>query len=106
MLTIFAFGFNPTFDFSDSGTSGDAESAVALERFEKGQPSGAADPTSVLLRSTDGSALDEAELDAYAGALGEADGVAQVLPGRPERGRLRRGVQPGPRGRPGVGCRP
>ena len=87
VLSVFALGFNPTFDFSDSGTSGDAESAVALETFEKGQPSGAADPTSVLLRSTDGSALDEADLNAYVAEIGEADGVAQAaLAGQSEDG--------------------
>ena len=36
VLSVFAFGFNPTFDFSDSGTSGDAESAVALETVREG----------------------------------------------------------------------
>ena len=78
VLGVFAFGFNPTFDFSDTGTSGDAESGIALERFEKGQPSGAADPTSVLLRSTDGSAIEDSDLQAYAETMGEAEGVAQA----------------------------
>jgi RND superfamily putative drug exporter len=78
VLTVFAFGFKPTFDFSDSGSSSDAESVVALKTFQKGQARGAADPTSVLVTSTDGSALAPAALKAYAGKLGEVDGVAQA----------------------------
>ena len=78
MLAIFAFGFSPTFDFSDSGSSGDAESVTALETFEKGQPAGAADPTSVLVTSTTGDPLDTAALDTYAAALGQVQGVAQA----------------------------
>ena len=69
--------FNPTFDFSDSSTE-QTESGQALIRFEKGQPSGAADPTSVLLRSTDGQPLDDAALETYATELGTAKGVASA----------------------------
>ena len=62
VLSLFALGFNPTFNFSDSSTE-KTESGQALITFQKGQPSGAADPTTVLLRSTDGQPLDDAELD-------------------------------------------
>ena len=78
ILTIFALGFRPTFDFSDTGGSKEAESTVALQTFQKGQPSGAADPTSVLLRSTDGGRLEDADLQQYAGALGGATGVSSA----------------------------
>jgi putative drug exporter of the RND superfamily len=81
LLAIAALSFNPTFDLGSSGTSGTAESAVALKTLEKGFPAGATDPTQVLLRSTDGSPLDPDEVTAYQQALGELDGVAQVLPG-------------------------
>ncbi len=77
VLSLFALGFNPTFNFSDSSTE-QTESGQALITFEKGQPSGAADPTSVLLRSTDGRPLDDAALDTYATELGAADGVASA----------------------------
>jgi len=77
LLSLFALAFNPTFDFSDSSTE-QTESGQALIRFEKGQPSGAADPTSVLLRSTDGKPLDDAALQTYATELGTAKGVASA----------------------------
>ena len=83
LLALAALTFNPTFDLGTSSTSGTAESAVALKTLEKGFPAGATDPTLVLLRSTDGNQLDEADLTAYQAALGEIDGVAQVLPGQP-----------------------
>jgi RND superfamily putative drug exporter len=83
LLSLFALGFNPTFNFSDSSTES-TESGQALITFQKGQPSGAADPTTVLLRSTDGQPFDEAaELTTYATELGTASGVASAaLAGR------------------------
>ncbi len=79
-LSLFALAFNPTFNFSDSSTES-TESGQALITFQKGQPSGAADPTTVLLRSTDGSPLDDAALASYAGELGNAEGVASATLG-------------------------
>ena len=81
VLAVFALQFQPTFDLSDSGSSSTAESVVALDRLEKGLPAGATDPTTVLLSADSGEALTEEQLTAYAAALGEADGVAQVFPG-------------------------
>jgi RND superfamily putative drug exporter len=78
LLSLFALAFNPTFNFSDSSTE-QTESGKALTRFEKGQPSGAADPTSVLLRSTDGQPLDDAALETYATELSSAKGVASAV---------------------------
>ena len=77
VLSVFALGFNPTFDFSDSSTE-NTESGQALITFEEGAPSGASDPTTVLLRSTDGQALDDAELDTYASEVGDTSGVASA----------------------------
>lgn len=77
VLSLFAIGFNPTFNFSDSSTQ-KTESGQALITFQKGQPSGAADPTTVLLRSTGDQPLDDAELNAYATELGNAEGVASA----------------------------
>ena len=102
LLAIAALSFNPTFDLGSSGTSGTAESAVALKTLEKGFPAGATDPTQVLLRSTDGSPLDPDELTTYQQALGEVDGVAQALPGQIVGGRLGRLVQRLPDRRPGL----
>lgn len=78
LLAVFAVGFAPTFDLSDTGVPKTAESSVALQRLQEGLPSGATDPTVVLLRSTDGSALEPGELSAFARALGKASGVAAV----------------------------
>lgn len=84
VLSLLALGFNPTFNFSDSSTQS-TESGQALLTFQKGQPSGASDPTTVLLRSTDGSPLDDAALTSYATELGAAQGVASAaLGGRTE----------------------
>ncbi len=80
MLAVFAFGFNPSFDFTSSLPKG-VESTDALQRLEKGLPPGATDPTTVILRSTDGQALTEEELGSFGQALGKAEGVAMVSPG-------------------------
>jgi RND superfamily putative drug exporter len=80
VLAIFALQFNPTFDLGDSGAPTTVESAVALTTLEKGFPPGATDPTIVLLYSTDGTPLDDAETAQFAADLGKADGVGQVGP--------------------------
>jgi RND superfamily putative drug exporter len=80
LLALAAFSFNPSFDLGGSSTSGDVESAVALRTLEKGFPPGATDPTQVFLQSTDGQPLAEDELASFQQELGDADGVAQVLP--------------------------
>ncbi len=80
ILAVFAFGFNPSFDFTSSLPKG-VESTEALQRLEKGLPPGATDPTTVILHSTDGETLTQEELTAFGAALGEADGVAMVAPG-------------------------
>jgi RND superfamily putative drug exporter len=79
-LALFALGFNPTFDLGDSGAPKTVESAVALKTLEKGFPAGATDPTIVLLRSTDGQPLDDAETTRFAADLSKAEGVGQVGP--------------------------
>jgi RND superfamily putative drug exporter len=83
VLALFALGFNPNFDLGDSGAPSDVESSVALKTLQKGLPAGATDPTQVLLTADDGSPLDRADLAAFAAALGQAKGVAQVAPGVP-----------------------
>ena len=80
LLAVAALSFNPSFDFTGSSVPAEAESTVALKRLEKGFPSGSTDPTLVLVDSTDGSPLVEADLTAYAEALGTAPGVGLVQP--------------------------
>lgn len=79
-LAVFAFGFKPSFDFSQLSLPDDAESMVASDRMLEGYPAGATAPQTVVLRSTDGTPLDQADFAPYAEALGAADGVAQVAP--------------------------
>lgn len=79
-LAVFAIGFRPTFDLTDTGVPKDAESTVALRTLEKGLPSGATDPTAVYLRS-DAAHLEESDLTSFASALSDSEGVAQVAPG-------------------------
>jgi RND superfamily putative drug exporter len=80
VLSVFALGFNPSFDFNSSLPKGE-ESTVALKTLEKGLPSGATDPTVVLLHAD--TPIAKADIDAYATALGDAKGIAQVAPGVP-----------------------
>lgn len=80
-LTVFAFGFNASFDLSTSSTSADADSVTALKTLEKGFPAGATDPSTVFLTSADDEPLSEAEIGAFAQGLQGVDGLAQLLPG-------------------------
>ena len=82
VLSVFAIGFNPSFDFSSSLPKG-VESTEALTTLEKGLPAGVTDPTVVLLRSDD--PLDQATINAFGADLGRAEGVAQVSPGEPSK---------------------
>lgn len=81
VLAVFAFSFNPSFDFTSS-LPDDVESTEALETFQDHFAAGAAEPVPVLLRAEDGQ-VDPASFEAFAGALQQADGVAQVVPGQP-----------------------
>ncbi|MBA2956000.1 MMPL family transporter [Nocardioides sp. MAH-18] len=80
VLAVFAFTFNPSFDFNSS-LPDDVESTEGLTTFQAHFAAGAAEPVPVLLRSEDGQ-IDQADLDAFGAALQEADGVAQVYPGQ------------------------
>lgn len=79
-LAVFAFGFKPTFDLTDTGVPKTAESTVALKTLQKGLPPGATDPTAVFLTNKDGTPLDDAAVTQFATDLGKAQGVAQVAP--------------------------
>jgi RND superfamily putative drug exporter len=56
------------------------ESARAIKDLQAGFPAGALNPTTVYVRSTDGTPLDPAELTTYAGKLAKVEGVGAVLP--------------------------
>ncbi len=77
VLAVFALGFNPTFNFTDDSTA-KTESGKALIKLQEATSSGAADPTTVLLSSTDGERLDDAALDAYGEELVNTNGVEQA----------------------------
>lgn len=80
VLAVFAFSFNPSFDFNSS-LPDDVESTEGLTTFQAHFAAGASEPVPVLLRAEDGQ-IDQADLDAFGAALQEADGVAQVYPGQ------------------------
>jgi putative drug exporter of the RND superfamily len=80
ILTGFALGFNPTFDFNSSLPKG-VESTVATHTLQKSFPAGASDPAPVLLQAEDGR-LDTAGLPAFQQSLQKAPGVAQVGEGQ------------------------
>lgn len=78
VLSLFALGFNPSFDFNSS-LPDDVESTKALETFQDHFAAGASDPVPVMVKADEGT-LDAASLEPYVSALGEADGVAQAYP--------------------------
>ncbi len=80
-LAVFAFGFNASFDFNSSLPE-DEESTQALETFQEHFAAGAAEPTPIMLTSTDGSPIDEAELTAFQQDLEGTEGVSRVFPGQ------------------------
>ncbi|GAB3199696.1 MMPL family transporter [Nocardioides hungaricus] len=81
VLAVFAFSFNPSFDFNSS-LPDDVESTEALQTFQDHFAAGASEPVPVILRSDDGP-IEQGDLDAFGTALEKADGVAQVYPGQP-----------------------
>ncbi|RNL80977.1 MMPL family transporter [Nocardioides marmorisolisilvae] len=77
VLAIFALGFNPAFDFNSSLPK-NVESTQALTTLEKGLPSGATDPATVMLTSK--TPLNQGELATFQQKLTGAKGAAQVSP--------------------------
>lgn len=80
VLSIFAFGFKPSFDFGSSSLPKEAESTIALDTLKKGLPAGTTDPSTVLVTADQGKALSQAELAPYAARLSKVEGVGQVSP--------------------------
>ena len=83
VLAVFAFSFNPSFDFNSS-LPDDVESTEALHTFQAHFAAGAAEPVPVILRSDDDT-LDKAALEQYRTDLEGADGVDQVYPAQPSK---------------------
>ena len=81
VLAVFAFSFNPSFDFNSS-LPDDVESTEGLKTFQAHFAAGAAEPVPVVLKSDDGP-LDQTALEQYRTDLEGAEGVAQVFPGQP-----------------------
>ncbi|GAA3375561.1 MMPL family transporter [Streptomyces sannanensis] len=79
VLAVGAFGFRAEFD-GNTSLPKNLESVQAMKDLQKGFSAGQADPTTVYLRSDDGSALDGSELDTFRSVLAGAKGVGQVSP--------------------------
>ncbi|TCN33579.1 RND superfamily putative drug exporter [Kribbella orskensis] len=82
-LALGALGMKVDYD-AFSQLPKDTESARAVKDLQAGFPAGALNPTTVYLRSTDGTPLNPAELQSYAGKLAKVDGVGSVLPAAPD----------------------
>lgn len=82
-LALGALGMKVDYDAFSQLPDG-TESARAIKDLQAGFPAGALNPTTVYVRSTDGTALDPAELTTYAGKLAAVDGVGAVLPAGPD----------------------
>lgn len=82
VLSIFALGFKPAFDFSSSLPQ-NVESTRGLNTLQKSLPAGATDPIQVLLHSKDGSTIDANSLKTFATDLGKAKGIAVISPAQP-----------------------
>jgi RND superfamily putative drug exporter len=78
-LSVFAFGFNPSFDFNSSLPS-NVESTQALNTFQEHFAAGATEPVPVLLTTTNGGPLDPSALPAFQDSLSGVPGVDQVYP--------------------------
>jgi putative drug exporter of the RND superfamily len=78
ILSIFSFGFQPTFDLSSGSTAKTSESTLWQNELLKSLPAGATQPSNVYLQSVNGTPLDAGQLTAYQGRLAAVKGVGQV----------------------------
>ncbi|GAB2900604.1 MMPL family transporter [Streptomyces deserti] len=76
-LAVGALGYKPTFATEASPDSAQ-ESTAALHEMSKDLPAGTTNPSTVLLRSTDGGKLREADMATYADRLKTVEGVGSV----------------------------
>ncbi|HET8641571.1 MAG TPA: MMPL family transporter [Pseudonocardiaceae bacterium] len=82
-LALGMVGFRTDYDQSAQLPEG-TESARGIEDLQSGFPAGAINPTTVLVRSDDGSPLDTAGLNAFAARLQQVPGVGGVMPAGPD----------------------
>ncbi|GAA1917739.1 MMPL family transporter [Streptantibioticus ferralitis] len=75
-LALGTFGFKATFDLAAGSMPKTKESMVVQTEMQNSYSAGAAEPTSVLVTSTDGRPLDKAALPGFAQKLQGVDGVA------------------------------
>jgi RND superfamily putative drug exporter len=79
-LTLAGLGYKGTFDLASGSMPKTKESMVVQDTMQKAYSAGASDPSQVYLTSTNGSPLDPSQFPAYAQALGQVKGVAEVSP--------------------------
>jgi len=82
-LALGMLAFRTDYDQSSQLPSG-TESARGVEDLQAGFPAGALSPTTVLVRSDDGGALDDQEMAAFAARLQQVPGVGGVMPAGPQ----------------------
>ncbi len=79
VLALGSLGMKVDYDAFSQLPDG-TESSRAIKDLQAGFPAGALNPTTVYVKSTDGTPLDPAALTTYAGKLAKVDGVGGVLP--------------------------
>ncbi|WP_081982191.1 MMPL family transporter [Streptacidiphilus albus] len=81
-LALGTFGFKATFDMSAGAVPKTAESMIVQNEMAAAYSAGAAEPTEIMLNSTNGQPLNTSELATYAQKLQTAPGVASVAPAK------------------------
>ncbi|MFF9901508.1 MMPL family transporter [Streptomyces longispororuber] len=77
VCAVGALGYKPTFASQEDDKS-TKESQVALHTMSKDLPAGSTNPSSVLMRSTNGKKLDERDMKAFVAKLKQVKGVGDA----------------------------
>lgn len=78
-LATGVLGFKADYDFQ-AGFPQDTESAKAIKEMQRGFPPGLTTPVQVILHTTDGGALEQAEIQRFSEQARTAPGIGSVLP--------------------------
>jgi RND superfamily putative drug exporter len=78
LLALGTLGFKANYDLASGSIPKSKESMVVQDTMEKAYSAGAADPTSVFLRTTDGKPLTGVDFTAFESKLRQTDGVADA----------------------------
>ncbi|WP_433889797.1 MMPL family transporter [Streptomyces sp. CA-111067] len=78
LLALGTLGFKANYDLASGSIPKTKESMVVQDTMEKAYSAGAADPTSVFLRTTDGKPLTGVDFTAFESKLRQTDGVADA----------------------------